>query len=177
MLIQSKKGFSLLEIVITILVITILATIVVEKLDKDAVLKSKSLKIQETVNAVQKKILVFFRDTGFFPSKISELWRNEDENGDPIPNWAGPYIEPDRLKGDQLAFEDYIFKAECIEGEEGEFNLIVENIPPALARFYDKHFDNGDINTGKVVYLSDAKELKIHLFDAQDVETKYIFCR
>ena len=177
-----NKGFSLLEILITIAVMAILATLVITQLGGGTSAEAKATKLQDTVSSTKDSVERFANDVGKYPGAIKYLWQNQDSNGNQIANWKGPYLKPDLTKDDKIWLkfigDDAEMDISCTEGGvgTGKVEFVISNVPPNIATVYDKKFDDGDLTQGNVVYNSDSQQLTITITKADYVPGKYVYC-
>ncbi len=92
-----KRGFTLLEMVVTLSIIAILAVVVTTQFSGDS---AKATKILHTAETIKKAMLRMKMDTGRYPCTLDVLW---DPSLPPLGNdnclsaagatWNGPYTE------------------------------------------------------------------------------------
>jgi len=168
---STSKGFSLLELLITVLVLAIIVFAIIS-LVRNPSEDAKIVKIRDSIRVLERVIQRFEWDTGYFPSAIEQLWKNEDRTGNFIPNWNGPYLKPAKTRnGDLVLFEKIAVNVVCTQGTNGSFSFVVKNISPSFAVAYDKKFDDGNISTGNAVYDRSSYTLKVRFLSAQDTHS------
>ena len=81
----SKKGFTLLEIVIAIIVLVVLMTVGIS-LYYAYIKQSYGNSIRNIISALTQAITLYYQDTNQYPSRLEDLEKNPGVNG-----WAGAY--------------------------------------------------------------------------------------
>jgi general secretion pathway protein G len=138
---KAKKGFTLIEILIVVVIISLLATLVVPRLFKKV--GTSKLQICKTqIAALENALKMFKLDTGRFPSTAEGLQALMTQPGG-TNNWDGPYLEKGLPKdpwgrdfyyehpGKNYVFEVYSYGADGAAGGEEEnsdvFNYTIGN--------------------------------------------------
>lgn len=85
-----KKGFTLIELMVVVGIIGALVAIIAPTSFK-ALEKSKVTVIEADYRAIKTAVMVYYADTGGWPSKGSE--EKAFITGDGSTNWGGPYLE------------------------------------------------------------------------------------
>jgi len=86
---MDKRGFSLIELVIAISIMTIIMGITLPVMSSE-VTRQKIRKEIEELNRIKEGVENFFQDNFAFPDDITDLL---EDSGD-FYNWAGPYYNP-----------------------------------------------------------------------------------
>lgn len=86
---RNRKGFTLIEMMIVVLVIAILALIVGLAV-RNAGFRSKSARYIADTSAVENAATMFRNDTGSFPSATTDVILPEGDTT--YPNYQGPYL-------------------------------------------------------------------------------------
>ncbi len=112
----NRKGFTLIEILIVMIIIGLLASLVAPKLfNKLEESKQKTAKAQ--IQMIETALDAFRLDVGRYPTTqegLKVLWKNPGN----IKNWDGPYL-PKPIKTDPWG-HPYIYKC---PGEHGPYDL------------------------------------------------------
>jgi general secretion pathway protein G len=97
-----KKGFTLVELLIVIIIIAILAAIVVPKF-ADSGLRSKEAALKSNLKLLRNAVELFKADTAAYPANLNDLAATTppasglDQSGNPKPisaaNYRGPYVQ------------------------------------------------------------------------------------
>jgi len=88
-----RKGFTLLELLIVIVVIGILAAVSVPRL-VSFIDEGKSGGTQAEMSAIKSAARLFVMHTKRYPEDVAELVVNKKGGtGNAIPGWKGPYVE------------------------------------------------------------------------------------
>jgi general secretion pathway protein G len=110
---QSKKGFTLVELLVVIIIIGLLASIVAPKffgkLDN-----AKVKTVEAQLDLISTALDTFKLDTGRYPTTdegLESLWKNKN-----IKNWGGKYL-PKPLKNDPWG-NPYYYKQPGQNGNE-----------------------------------------------------------
>lgn len=127
---NDKRGFTLIEIIIVVIVLSLIATLVVPKFFKKVEQsKRKIAKIQ--ISLIENGIKLFKLDTGRYPSTDEGLKALLEKPAN-APNWDGPYLEKGLPKdpwkrdytyiypGNKYIYEIYSLGADGKSGGEGE---------------------------------------------------------
>ncbi len=87
-----KRGFTLIEMVVTLSIIAILAVVITTQFNGDS---AKATKIMNDVVTIKKAVLRYKMDVGRYPNCLEQLWKNTAGCGStPGPsNWSGPYLD------------------------------------------------------------------------------------
>ena len=88
---EKQRGFTLIEIIIVVIIMSLLAALIVPRLFKK-VEKSKLQIAKTQIVLLENAVKMFKLDTGRYPSSeegLSALLENPGR----IPNWDGPYLE------------------------------------------------------------------------------------
>jgi general secretion pathway protein G len=107
-----RRGFTLIEMLIVIIIIGLLASLVAPKLfTKVDTARIKTAKAQ--IELLSAAVDTFRLDMGRFPSSLEELRRSSD------PKWQGPYL-PKEIPLDPWN-NPYVYKS---PGEHGPYDII-----------------------------------------------------
>lgn len=98
-----RRGFTLVELLIVIIIIAVLASVAVPKINHgrrashESSLRSKLRTVRDAIERVRQ-------DTGFYPANLADLTKSTappkmlDSNGNvavpPAGSWSGPYLDP-----------------------------------------------------------------------------------
>jgi general secretion pathway protein G len=127
---RKNRGFTLIEIIIVVIILSLIATLIVPKLFKK-VEKSKSRIAKTQIILVENAIKMFKLDTGRFPGKEEGL-KALMVCPEGLKNWDGPYLEKGIPKdpwgreyrydypGKNYIFEIYSLGADGKPGGDGE---------------------------------------------------------
>lgn len=86
----NQKGFTLIEIIIVVIILSLIAALVVPRFFKKV--ESSKQKIAKTqIVMIENSVKMFKLDTGRYPSSKEGLQVLLENPG--IPNWDGPYLE------------------------------------------------------------------------------------
>ncbi len=127
---KKNNGFTLIEIIIVVIIMSLIATLIVPKLFKKV--ESSKRKITKTqIILIENAIKMFKLDTGRYPTTEESL-KSLIEKPEDISNWDGPYLEKGIPKdlwgreyhyvcpGKHYIFEIFSFGVDGKEGGEGE---------------------------------------------------------
>ncbi|MCP4155468.1 MAG: type II secretion system major pseudopilin GspG [bacterium] len=127
---KREKGFTLIEIIIVVIIMSLIATLIVPRLFKK-VEKSKQKIAKTQIIMLENAIKMFKLDTGRYPSKKEGLTAMLEKPAK-VSNWDGPYLEKGLPKdpwgkdyiydfpGKNYTFEITSFGADGQKGGEGE---------------------------------------------------------
>lgn len=92
-----QRGFTMVEMMITLAIIAILATLLATQFSGDG---SKATKLLADMTTIKGAMLRMQADTGGIPENLTALWVRDNANTDNMFNgiavtntWAGPYLE------------------------------------------------------------------------------------
>jgi len=89
---KKRRGFTLLELLIVIGILTVLLAVSVGQY-KNYVSSAKVVDILSAYEIVSKATKLYNQDTSYFPQDIRELWKKDAaENIQAPEGWKGPYI-------------------------------------------------------------------------------------
>jgi type II secretion system protein G len=95
---KTRRGFTLIELMIVIIVIAILALIVIPKL-ASASRKAKESTMRANLNMVRNALEQFQSDTGYYPNELEDLIKSTGSKGydgsatvDVATTYKGPYM-------------------------------------------------------------------------------------
>jgi general secretion pathway protein G len=88
---KKDKGFTLIEIIIVVIIMSLIATLIVPRLFKK-VEKSKKQITKTQIVMVENAVKMFKLDTGRYPTSAEGLEALMKKPGN-INNWDGPYLE------------------------------------------------------------------------------------
>jgi len=156
---MSKKGFTLVELIVVIAIIAVL-TAVVSPTAYNAIEKAKVARATLDMKTIKTAAMSFNGDTGTWPLRgIGTPLRgtgagfinNTDGNGNTVHGWDGPYLEkwPRNPWGANNAYLNYYYWDADNSGDDNgdgifpEAQVIMFNVPRPSALDLDKRFDNG----------------------------------
>lgn len=127
---KNQKGFTLIEIIIVVIILSLIAALVGPRLFKK-VEKSKQQLTKTQIVMIENSIKMFKLDTGRYPTTEEGL-KVLIANASGIANWDGPYLEKGVPKdpwgkdylytypGKNYTFEIVSLGADGLVGGEGE---------------------------------------------------------
>ncbi|MCX6584236.1 MAG: type II secretion system major pseudopilin GspG [Candidatus Aminicenantes bacterium] len=127
---NNEKGFTLIEIIIVVIILSLIAALVGPRLFKK-VEKSKQQITKTQIVMIENSVKMFKLDTGRYPTTEEGL-KILMENTGGISNWDGPYLEKGIPKdpwgkdyvytypGKNYTFEIVSLGADGLPGGEGE---------------------------------------------------------
>ncbi len=156
---KKEKGFSLIELVIVVSVLSILAAIVAPQVNK-LVMKSKVSRIENELKGFKTALAAMYSDLGVYP-------RNVGNNVDPkfmssvgIPTayrtkWDGPYMEKWPTSHPWGGTYDYQYGAYAgfnLDGTAGNevYMMARNNFTRAILERIDRDLDDGVRTTGQL---------------------------
>ncbi len=147
-----QRGFTLLEMVVTLSIIAILATVIGTHFSGDA---AKATKILSDSASFKKAFLQYELDTGRLPGCFEQLWRRDSAcvgliaSGSAVPprlsSWSGPYLDkyPGLNNSGTLIFDGYSMAyatassgyggAPALSGALGFYLLRIPHVSSSLA--------------------------------------------
>ena len=88
---NNKRGFTLVEIIIVVIIMSLIATLILPRLFKKV--ESSKQRIAKTqIILIENAIKMYKLDTGTYPSTEQGLRALMEKLPD-VPNWDGPYLE------------------------------------------------------------------------------------
>mgnify|MGYP001218751372 CR=1 FL=1 len=108
--IQSRSGFTLLEILLVVIIIGMLVGVAVVNLGGQGA-KAKEVTTRRQMDAYKTALGLYELDNGFFPTTEQGLQALVVQPASPPApsNWKGPYLDPPQIRKDQWQ-HDYIYK-------------------------------------------------------------------
>lgn len=165
-----RRAFTLIELIVVIAIIAILAAVIAPNAFK-AVEKAKITRGMGDMNSIKTAAMAFYGDTGTWPLRgISDDRRssgmgfvnNNDGNGNPVPDWEGPYLQKWATNpwGDIHSAwgNKYYWDADNSGDDNGdgifpEAQVIMFNVPRKSALTLDSLYDNGVLIGANVGYI------------------------
>lgn len=134
-IVNSERGFSLLELLVVMTIMAILGTIVATSV-MGRVSKARQIAAKTQIDGFRVALSIYRLDNGQFPATEQGLTAlREKPSTAPVPeNWSGPYLEKDipldpwgrtyvyRSPGeyDRSGYDIYSLGRDGVEGGEGE---------------------------------------------------------
>jgi len=109
---KKRKGFTLMEILLVVIIIGLLASLIMPNL-MGRFERSKEEIAKAQVELLSSAVQAFMLDLGRCPNGLEELIQSQD------PKWRGPYLSKREIPKDPWG-RDYIFKC---PGEHGPFDI------------------------------------------------------
>lgn len=110
-----RKGFTLVELLVVIVVLAVLAAIVLPKF-MDSSARSKEASLKTDLKLVRNAVATFQADIGKYPSSLEDLVETDkakvkDKDGNVVAanDWHGPYLES--LPTDPISGNDFDYTA------------------------------------------------------------------
>ena len=131
-----RRGFTLIELVVVILILAILAALVVPRVvtrTGDA----KRAKAASDISTLRAQVQLYKTDTGAFPESLQDLRVRPSEGAD---GWHGPYLDKELptdpwgneydyvVSSDSEDFTIISYGADGVSGGDGDNSDIGENI-------------------------------------------------
>ncbi len=104
---RARRGFTLIEVLLVVVVIAILATIMIQRL-LGAARQANEANLRSTLQQLRSSIALFRSHTGGYPERLTDLQAPAsaapatglDETGNTVPlnsgDYQGPYMAPNR---------------------------------------------------------------------------------
>ncbi|MFQ5808549.1 MAG: type II secretion system protein [Armatimonadota bacterium] len=124
---QDRRGFTLIEVLLVVVVVGLLATIVIPRL-MGAGREAKEANLRSTLQQLRSSIALFRSHTGAYPARLSDLQAPPgvppatglDDAGAPVilnsADYQGPYMAPNRptipfnvITGGNMEGTDWIY--------------------------------------------------------------------
>ncbi|MGI6294835.1 MAG: prepilin-type N-terminal cleavage/methylation domain-containing protein [Armatimonadota bacterium] len=110
-----RKGFTLVELLVVIVVLAVLAAIVLPKF-MDSSARSKEASLKTDLKLVRNAVATFQADIGKYPNSLEDLVETDkakvkDKDGNVVAasDWHGPYLES--LPADPISGNDFTYTA------------------------------------------------------------------
>lgn len=142
-----RKGFSLIELMIVIGIMAVLALgiyiVAGRSIDKSRVAKTEAV-----ISKLRAAINNYYSDTGYYPSKAQQLWKNVAG----APNWSGPYVQPPRGNVNLNGFYNMPWGGTgWIACSNGNYvALVMAGISKGVCQRLDKQIDDNNLGSGLV---------------------------
>ncbi|HUJ10436.1 MAG TPA: type II secretion system major pseudopilin GspG [Verrucomicrobiae bacterium] len=105
--VNSRSGFTLLEIMLVVVIIGMLITVAVVRLSGESE-KARLVATRHQIDAYKTALGLYDLDNGMFPT--TEQGLNALISQPPnLPNWKGPYLDPPVIRKDQWG-HDFIYR-------------------------------------------------------------------
>lgn len=110
MRVNSRAGFTLLEILLVVVIIGLLVGVAAVRLSTQSA-RAKDVAARRQIDAYKTTLGIYELDNGFFPSTEQGLAALvQQPSSPPVPtNWKSPYLDPPVLKKDPWG-HDFIYK-------------------------------------------------------------------
>ena len=161
-----KRGFTLFEITVVIAVIIVLVGFI-SFLAQKLILPGKAVRIAGDIKSIERAILMYYSDTGFFPSPetlndngfyrliTNPIYLNPSFE---VKGWDGPYLDTEvgvGLGGITFAVRcaDEFVMGCTFTNQADRFEQVIyvfHLTNPRLIRLIDKRLDDGQLDRGEV---------------------------
>jgi len=148
-----RKGFSLIELMIVVGVMAVLA-LGIYIFAGGSIDKSRVAKTESVITKLRAAINNYYSDTGYYPSKAKQLWKNDAG----APNWSGPYVQPPRGNANLNGFYNMPWggsgQIACSNGKY--VALVMYGMNKGLCQKLDKAIDDNNLSSGLVRWNSNS---------------------
>jgi len=158
---KSEKGFSLIELVIVVSVLSILAAIVAPQVNK-LVLKSKISRLESELKTIKTAVNTVYADLGVYPSEVGQntdpgLLQNSRVPTTYRSNWEGPYLERWPTSHPWGGTYDYNYGRYSrynFDSQRGNevYVTIRNNFTRDILNKIDADLDDGNRNAGNIIH-------------------------
>ena len=167
---KSKKGFTLIELIVVIAIIAVLSAIIAPSAFM-AIEKAKIARATSDMRAIKTGAMAYYTETGSWPlvgvggairGTGAGFITNNDGSGNPVTGWDGPYLErwPVNPWGSASSgFANQYYWDADYSGDDngngivGEAQVIMFNVPRKSAQTLDERFDNGVLAGANVGFI------------------------
>ncbi len=147
---RSRRGFTLIELMIVIIVIAILALIVIPKL-AGASVKAKESTVSANLGMIRNALEQFQSDTGYYPNTLEDMVKSTGAQGydgtaavSVAATYKGPYMRQQGGIGTNAGIPKNPFITSAVSEAAGTAAPTAATVPSTAAHWvYDK-------STGKV---------------------------
>lgn len=154
---KKNRGFSLIELVIVVSVLTVLAAIVAPQVSK-LVQKSKIGRLEAELKNIKTGLTTLYTDLGVFPANINSgdpgLMRNTRVPNSHRSNWDGPYMErwpTENPWGGTYVYEYRGYNNFNFDGTaNNEVYITINGLTQDVLNRIDDDLDDGNRNAGTV---------------------------
>ena len=139
---MNKRGFTLIEILIVIVIIAVLALIVIPRL-MSATRKAREVAMRRNLSLIRQAVQRFQADTGVYPASLPDLVTYGTPYGW-VNGEAAPVI-PGTFKGPYLVISGYS------DYPGIPLNPFDSNAPPTVATYWDYNPVTGNVNVNSAI--------------------------
>lgn len=168
---KNAKGFSLIELVIVVSVLSILAAIVAPQVNK-LVLKSKVSRLEGELKAFKTALGTIYADVGVYPKEVGNNTDPSFMKNSAVPTaykskWDGPYMErwpTTHPWGGTYDYQYGAYGAFNLDGTGGNevYMMAKSNFTRSILKKIDTDLDDGVRTTGQIRH-NNSSELRYYI--------------